>query len=418
MVKKILFLIAFLAAFGAEASVNTYTTVFDPAFRTLKVSVPDDFMAPPVIRLGSSDRLVFSFDEIGEDNSWLQYRLIHCDASWQPSRLVESEYIDGFNVADIEDFAYSQNTYVHFVNYRIEFPSNGMRPLVSGNYLLQVFRRDSPGDPVLQARFMVVEPGAGVSGSVTTRTDRGVNTEWQQLGLAVDLSSLETANQYQDITVSVSQNGCESSRRYITKPLRVTGASAVYEHIPELVFPAGNEYRRFETVSTGFPGMGADSVKYMGSNYHVWLCRDEGRALRGYEFDSTQRGRFLVREYNATDSDLGADYVTVHFSLDIPPVADSDIYVDGEMTHGAFSAANRMTYDTRDRVYRLQMPLKQGAYNYRYVAVPRVPGGIPSAALTEGNKYETRNEYQTAVYYRPPGARADRLVGFAVFLAE
>lgn len=424
----------------AEAA-DTSTAIFNPNFKTLKVSVADNFLSPPVIRLGSDDRLIISFDEIGEENSWLQYRLIHCNADWQPSRLTESEYIDGFNIADIEDFAYSQNTFVHFTNYRIELPNSDMQPLVSGNYLLQVFDRDQPDRVILQTRFMVAENTASVTGGVTSRTDRGFNTEWQQLDFAVSIPQEWRANPYQDVTVTVMQNGSESSRRIIPNPLRVENSTLFFSHSPELIFPAGNEYRRFEAISVTFPGMGADSVKYGGSNYHIWLKPDSPRALKNYEYDQTQHGRFIVREYNATDSDLGADYVTVHFTLDLPYQRDVDIFVDGEMTHDTFSDRNCMTYDTENRLYRLELPLKQGAYNYRYVTIPKntpasqLSSQTDGAALVspktsgsrhispqssqaaqistdliEGNKYETRNEYWVAVYYHPPGARADRLL--------
>ena len=83
--------------FTLRSEVDTTTGIFDRRFRTLKTEVEDNFMSPPVIRLGTNDRILVKFDEIGEDNSYLEYRLIHCDADWQPSRLIESEYLEGFN---------------------------------------------------------------------------------------------------------------------------------------------------------------------------------------------------------------------------------------------------------------------------------------------------------------------------------
>ena len=72
-------------------------------FRSLKVSNPDNFMSPPVLRLGTDDRISINFDEIGDDYSELRYRLIHCDADWKRSVLTESEYIGGFNEEDVSD---------------------------------------------------------------------------------------------------------------------------------------------------------------------------------------------------------------------------------------------------------------------------------------------------------------------------
>ena len=400
------------ASLTAHADTDTSTRIFDPQFKTLKLSNPEAFMAPPVITLGTDDHLLLSFDEIGEDISDLQFRLIHCNSDWQPSALLESEYLDGFNIADIEDAAFSQNTFVHFVNYRVEIPSPGMEPLASGNYLVQVFFRDDPETPVLQARFYVAEQAVRVGGSASGRTDRGINTEWQQLALMIDPGSFPLSNPFTDVKVHVRQNDSPETDRLIPAPSRLDGKTLVYEHVPNLVFPAGNEFRRFETVRVNYPGLHVDSMRYGGSNYHAYLATDFRRADRSYLYDETQQGRFLVREFNSTDSDLGADYVTVHFTLDTPELIGADVYVDGEMTHHRLDESTRMVFDHADRLYRLQMPLKQGSYNYRYVAVPH---GTPSfekasAAPVEGNYAETSNEYQVLVYYRPPGARADRLL--------
>lgn len=397
----------------ATSAAGTATAVFNPRFKTLKVSSANGFMLNPVIRLNTDDRIIISFDEIADDRSYLQYKIIHCNADWQPSRLVESDYLDGFNIADVDDFGFSSATFIRYVNYRIEIPNSDMQPLVSGNYLLQVFDQYEPDDIILQARFSISENIAPIGASVSSRTDRGVNDQWQQLALSVNYGDLNI-NPYSDLIVTVEQNNVESSLTHLKAPMRTTRGSAIYEHAPELIFPAGNEYRRFETVRANYPGMGADSARFSGTNYHVFLTPDHVRADASYQYDQTQHGRFLVREYNATDSDLGADYVTVHFTLDAPRFDDSDIYVDGEMTHNRFDASNRMTYDPAAHSYSLQMPLKQGSYNYRYVALSRQRGGRPDASPVEGNFHETSNEYEIKAYLRLPGSRADRLIGTAL----
>lgn len=404
-------LLLFPPLLSANNPGDTAEKIFDRNFRTMKTVVEGDFMAPPVIRLGTNDRILVNFDEICEDNSYLQYRLVHCNADWKPSALVESEYVGGFNIADIEDYAYSQNTFVHYVNYAIAIPNEDMVPLVSGNYLLQVFDRDTPEETILQTRFRVSEDAVGVGAGVSTRTDRGVNNGWQQLSVAIDGEGFELGNPYQDLKVEILQNNREETSRFLKAPLRVDGSRILYEHAPELLFPASNEYRRFETVSTLFPAMRIDSMRYEGSNYHAYVNTDVPRAERNYEYDRTQHGRYLVREYNATDSDLGADYVTVHLTLDMPEQYDADIYVDGEMTHGGYSESNRMEYDRTLGAYTLQIPLKQGAYNYQYVAKRKGSNAAASTSLIEGNHHETENEYSVYVYLRRPGERYDRLIG-------
>lgn len=393
-----------------RSDTDTRQRIFDPRFRTLKVWNPDRFDAPPVMRLGTGDTIEILFDEIGEDNSWLEWRLIHCNADWQPSALVASEYADGFNAVKIEDFEQSVATYVHYVNYRIVLPSPELPILRSGNYLLQVYDPDTPDVVLLQARFHVTDNDAAIAGTYNARTDRGYNGRWQQLSLVAAVDRSDGGNPYNDFRLQIMQNASETGMREIPVPARVNGNSLVYDHMPALIFPAGNEYRRFESVSNSFPGMHVDSLRYMGTNYHVWLKPDEPRENSEYVYDSTQHGRYLVREWNAFDSNTGADYITVHFRLESDYIPDGEVYVDGEMTNGAFDATNRMTWDAKEGAYLLQMPLKQGAYNYRYL-VRRSDG---SFTTPDGDKWQTANQYGVLLWERRPGDRADRLAGFTL----
>ena len=388
---------------------DTSQAILNPRFRTLKVEKENNFLSPPVIQLGGNDRIVISFDEIGEDYSNLRFRLIHCNADWQPSRLIESEYLDGFNFEDIEDYAFSSNTFVNYVNYRFTVPSDNLHILASGNYIAEVFPQDDPDDVILRARFQVSEDTAVVTGNSSPRTDRGFNDEWQQITLVVD-TDIKDLNPYSDIIISVTQNRRPDTERFVTHPMRAEGGRIIYEHIQDLIFPASNEYRRFETVRDDYPGMGVDRINFESGNYHAWLKSDSERADRSYSFDQTQRGRFMIDEYNSTDPDLGADYVTVHFTLDYPEVMNGQIYVNGDFTNNGYTDQYRMTYNRERQQYSLELPLKQGSYNYQYVAV-KDGERRGTTSLIEGDKYETLNEYNVSVYYRPAINRADRLIG-------
>lgn len=408
--------VSLLTALAAVMSVplsaaDTAQKIFEPRFRTLKVANPDNFMAMPVIRLGTEDRLVINFDELGDDNSYLQYRLIHCNADWQPSRLLESEYLDGFNIAEIEDYAFSSGTYIHYVNYSIEVPSEKMSPIKSGNYLLQVFDRDEPETTLLQARFMVSENVINVSGEATSRTDFGLNTEWQQVNLNINPGEFRIRDPFNDLKITVSRNGIPANTVTVRRPQQIRGKELVYAHNNDLIFPASNEFRRFETVRADYPGMNVDSVVYVGPGWHAYLRPDFPRLDSEYIYDQTQHGRFIIDEYNATDPQLGADYVTVHFRLYQPEVMNADIYIDGEFTDHNLSETYRMRWNPQLRAYTLELPLKQGSYNYQYVTVGRDRTPRPDTSLTEGNKYETQNEYQVCVYLSEPASRADRLLG-------
>lgn len=407
-------IISFVWVFvSAEERLDTRTQIFHPDFRTLKVQVADNFLSPPVIRLNSNERIVIKFDELSNDVRYMQYRLVHCNSDWRPSQLLDSEFVDGFNIANVDDYAFSSNTFIHYVNYMITIPNADMQPLVSGNYLLQVFPENEPDDVILQARFCVDESQVSVVAEATSRTDLGFNDHYQQVNFTIDPNQYKIRDPFSDVIVVVEQNGRIDNAVTLTRPQRVSGRQMVYEHLRTLVFDAGNEFRRFETVRANYPGMGVDSTRYIDDSYNAYLRVDEERASQSYYYDRTQHGRYMIDEYNSSDPDLGADYVRVHFRLDLPQVMNADIYVDGELSLHGYTEENKMTYNPDTNYYELTMQLKQGSYNYQYLAVPvGVKPETGDASLVEGNHYETVNEYVIKVYHRQPGSRADKLIGY------
>ena len=124
MVSRLLhILLAFIVTLPAWGRVDTRTGMLNERIRSLQVKLDGNDDAPPVIVLNTPDRLIFSFDHLGDDRVYLRYELIHCNADWQPSTLVDSEFLDGFNQGSIDDYAFSEVTTVHYVNYRLAIPN-------------------------------------------------------------------------------------------------------------------------------------------------------------------------------------------------------------------------------------------------------------------------------------------------------
>ncbi len=390
-------------------AVDTMTGVFVPEFKSLQVQIEGNEQALPVIALNGEDRIVVSFDELAEDRNYLRYSLVHCNADWQPSGLVDSEFLDGFNVADVEDYAFSEATTVHYVHYRISVPNEDMRITASGNYLLRVYPENEPEQTLLQARFSVTEYRMKVGATVTSRTDVDYNNRHQQLSIIVDTDDFNVNDVYSDMKIVVSQDGRVDNEVTLTAPMRVAGRKLYYDHLRPLIFKAGNEYRRMETVSTTYPGMGVEEVMYVSPYYHQRLYVDAPRVGQNYSYDQTQFGRYKIREYNSTDSDVGADYVVTHFALAMPETPNYDIFLDGDFTYRRFDPSSRMIFNREAGMYEAALLLKQGAYNYQYLAVPS--GSMKGITeIVEGDYYPTIHEYAVKVFCRVPGERYDRLV--------
>lgn len=393
------------------APYRTRTFGFD--WRTLQVQVEDNPMAPPVITLGEANRITVSFDHLAEDVTYLQYSIIHCDADWKPSQLSELEYMEGLNTNDVDDYAFSNGTFAHYVNYRITLPNDRVQLTKSGNYVVTVYPENKPEDIVLQACFSVTEQCINVAAEATSRTDIGYNTEYQQVNVTLSHPYYNIQDPFNDLKIVVSQNGRYDNTATVTRPLRVMNNEIYYEHNRDLIFNAGNEYRRFEMVSIRYAGMGIADIQYYEPYYHATLATDFPRNDMSYFFDKTQYGRYLIRESNASDSNLEADYFVVHFTLSDDKIKGGNVYIDGELTGHLYDGNSQMQYNAETQQYERVLLLKQGSYNYMYLYLPD-NSGKATTAPTEGNYYETVNEYLVKVYHRPIGARYDRLIGTVV----
>lgn len=399
-----------LCAVALNAS-DTADGIFAPGFKSLQVRVEGNPLAPPVINMYTPDRIIVEFDEMAEEPRYLRYRLLHCNSDWRPSQLVETEYLDGFNQADIDNYALSESTLAHYVHYLLAVPDEDMRPTVSGNYLVQVFDEDNPDEVLLQTRFMLNENTASMTSSVTSRTDTDYNNRHQQISLDAGLDGTDVSDPFNDLRLVVVQNGRPDTRRVIDKPLRIGNRSAVYEHLASLIFPAGNEYRRFEMVNVHYPGLGIDHYDFAEPYYHAIIDTDKIRANDRYEYDEDQSGRYFIREFNSNYPAVDADYIITHFTLESPEMPGMEVYLDGDFVQRRRDADSRMVYDRNRGAYVKTMLLKQGLYNYQYLTYP---AGESATAAIEGDKYETVNEYLMLLYHRPPMSRHDRLIGAAV----
>lgn len=394
----------------AQQPYTTCTFGFD--YRSLQVYVEDNPLAPPVIVLGESNRIVISFDQLAEDVNYMQYKVVHCDADWRPSQLSELEYLDGINLSTIDDYAYSTNTFAHYVNYRITLPNNEIQFTKSGNYVVLVSPEYS-NEIVAQACFSVTERAVEVGAYATSRTDMGYNEEYQQVDVKIAHPRYSIQSPFNDLKVVVTQNGRRDNEVMTTRPLRIMDSEIFFEHNRDLIFAGGNEYRRFETVSVSYPGMNVVGYEYYEPYYHAMLNVDYPRCDMSYIYDQTQMGRYVVRESNAEDSDLEADYMAVHFTLATDKLRGGDVYIDGALTNHLYDDNSMMQYNEESQQYEKVLLLKQGSYNYMYLFLP---DGSSTATLapTEGNYYQTVNEYTVKVYHRPPGGRYDRLIGTTV----
>ena len=119
-----------------------------------------------------------------------------------------------------------------------------------------------------------------------------------------------------------------------------------------------------------------------------------------------------MRHSGDEDNDTQSEYVLVHFPFKSERMKGGDIYVGGLWDDGLPSERCRMAYDEASGTYEAVVLLKQGYYNYQYRFFPD-GSGVGQTLRTDGDYYETENEYLILVFHRGQGERYDALVGMA-----
>lgn len=405
------FLIFMLYLWLSVAGRAQRNRILNPDIASLQVVAGNNWLSMPVIDLGEGVPVNIAFDDLTHEYRRYAYKVEHCNADWSTSGdLFVSDYIDGFNADNvIEHVEQSINTNMLYTHYRFQIPNERCKLKMSGNYRVTIYDANDDDKAVAECCFMVVEPRMGIKLSVDANTDKGINSRWQQVAMEVKYGGgLSVTDVQRQIYTVVMQNGRWDNAVVNAKPQFVMGDGLRWSHNAQLVFEAGNEYRKFEMLDVRHANMGVEKIDWDGEAYHAYLWPDEPRS--SYVFDEDANGAFYIRNGDNRENSSTSEYVHVHFTLRSPRL-EGGVFVNGVWTNDQLAAPYQMQYDEGAQCYRLSLLLKQGYYSYQYVW--QQSNGQIATVPSEGSFYQTENRYQALVYYRKMGERADRLVGFA-----
>ena len=376
---------------------------FSEAIRSLQVSVNGNPLAPPVMEFGKQQHIAIEFDELSHDYHRFIYHIQHCNADWSETEgLFESDFLSGFNDQPIEDYENSFNTTQLYTHYRLQLPNKDTQLRMSGNYRIQIFDDDDREMPLLQAEFCITDQTMSIVAGISGNTDIDFNQGHQQLTYSIGYGANRVIDPLRELHTVVFQNRRQDNK-VVDLPPNIQKANGVeFTHRRELIFPAGNEFHKFEILDVEKPGLNVDHMRWFEPYYHATLFAD--RPASNYVYDEDQDGAFVIR----TDNDDGADattseYLWVHFILQVPQQS-SPLRLYGHWADGVPDEERLMEWDDKERQYHAAAYLKQGYYNYMYIG--------EDGTTPEGNFHETENEYIILVYHRPQGGRYDKLVGY------
>jgi len=366
----------------------------------------------PIIQLGQ--RFILEFDDLNADQEQYTYKIEHYDYNWQPSGLVSTEFINGYADDRIRDFEDSFNTFQGYTYYKLQIPNDNTRIKLSGNYVITIFDEDS--EVVFARPFIVYQPKVTVG--VSSHRSRNIATlnSKQSVQFTVNHPNLLINNPAQEIKVAVYQNSDWNTVLKDIKPQFYRGTQLLYKYIDEISFWAGNEFLFFDTKQIRTASNNIAKVE-LNDIFDTYLYLDEERKYRTYTLYPDINGNFVIRSVDVDQTATEADYTWVQFALEsFENIGKDTIYIYGNFNGWQLTDENKMTYDETYKRYTGKLLLKQGFYNYLYVAADK--DGLINNHAIEGSFYQTENDYSVIVYYRPIGSRYDQVIGYGLTNSE
>ncbi|MBP6827149.1 MAG: DUF5103 domain-containing protein [Saprospiraceae bacterium] len=395
-----------------EENLRNESLTLDEHIRAAQLYLPGAPLALPIVELKTgSNTLLLGFDHLGDDLKDYIYTIVHCNSDWQPSDLIDNEYIDGFTEDRITSIDISFNTLYQYTHYSLALPNRNMRWTKSGNYLLKIYDNDDDRRLVLVRRFCVVEPLWRVEAKLVNPVAVSKLKTHHEIDFNVLHRGTRIPNPQGDVKAFVLQNGRWDNAIGPMKPYITREEQLVYDYQDKIVFPAGKEWRYFDMRTFDYRGERVKAINDRMDYYEVTLDTDKDRAGSSLVVRGDLNGRFSIENTNYNQTLLQCDYAKVLFSISQnQPKDKEDVYVFGEMTDWKLKPEYKMDFSPEAKAYYCESPLlKQGYYNYEYVVVNRETGQIDEDGF-EGNLYETSNLYTILVYFRTFGERYDRLM--------
>ena len=368
----------------------------------LKSLKPNDFSA--IVRLG--EPLELSFDDLEADQKAYSYKIEQMTFDWKTSDLSSNEYIDGFDQNNILNYENSFNTLQSYTHYTVKIPNASTKITKSGNYVISVL--DENEEVVFSRRFTLYESIATVGLSVTRSRDSKTRNEQQTVKFAVHHAAIKINYPAQEIKIAVLQNNNWQTAISHLKPQYYKTNLLEYKYIKKANFWGGNEFLNFDNKAIRNTNLQIAKVTRKDI-YHHYLYPQEIRATKPYTYNPDINGYFVVRSLEGNNSGSEADYARVHFALEASKLNNKQVYVYGAFNNFEVNETTKMRYDTAQKMYVSDLLLKQGFYNYRFVTKD-LDNQLDFNEIG-GSFYQTENEYTILVYYKPFGARYDRVIG-------
>ena len=393
---------------------SAYTdSVYRPGIKSVEFYNTAKQASFPIIKLQSGETVLLGFDDLRSGTESFSYTIEHCDDAWNSSNLSPAEYLQNYTDDKIVNYSLSTTTVQKYTHYELKLPNENIAPKIPGNYILKVYEDSDPSKMILTRRLYVVNQRIGINAQIVPSNDGVTRQTNQKINFTLDYGTLRVQNPGADIRTIIMQNGRSEISQLNTQPTYIRGTQLVYSDVTANDFPGGNEFRHFDTRSLKVNSEHIARINRGDTANSVLLLTDPDRSQPNYTFEYDLNGSFYIINQDGTDPRNDADYARMYFSLATKrSPTDGTPYIVGRFNSYKLDAQNKMVFDVNSNRYLLSLLLKQGVYDYQYVWVDK--NGKADYTVLEGSHFETENDYQLLVYYKPPGARWEELIGYQV----
>ncbi len=388
--------------------------VYKPYIKTAQLFEYGNQQGLPVLMLGGSNRMELGFDDIEGNVKNYYYTYVLCDYNWKPVNLNPFDYIRGFTQNRINTYRYSSIAFTRYTHYQAILPERNCEPTKSGNYLLKVFLDGDTSKIVFTKQMMVVDQKAVISASVVQPFTPQLFTTHQKIRFSANIKGINSFSAAQQVKAVILQNNRWDMAQKDIPPTFVRGNVLEYNSENIGLFPGGKEWRWLDLRSFRLQSDRIDSAKYTKATTEIFLKTDVDRGGQRYVYFPDLNGMFSVVTYETINPLWQGDYATVHFNFTRPdgnPYPKQDIYLAGGFTGFDLTDQWKMVFNPANGKYECTTFLKQGYYNYTYIA--RSQDNPSQTTELEGNYWETENSYTILIYYKSFTDRNDQLIGIS-----
>lgn len=383
--------------------------------KSVKLFQQNNQLGYPIINLNAGETLELHFDDLDGrvKNYYYTYQL--CNADWTPVQLSTFDYLKGFSQNRLSQYRMSSIAYAKYVHYQALLPDRNSTPTKSGNYILKVFLDADTSKLAFTKRLLVLDNLVSIGAQILQPFDNTLFKTHQKVNFTISKNQLNLFNPMQQLKIVLLQNFRWDNAKTNIQPTFIRSNLIEFNTENDCVFAAGNEWRWANLRSFRFLSDRVDASTYNNLKQEIVMKPDPVRMQLRYINYPDYNGFYTVESTDANNSWWQGDYAWVHFTFtpkNNQPYPNKKVYLIGEMNQYQTNNDNEMEYDAVNGVYKKSMYLKTGYYSYGYVTKDVLNKNATSLTeLTDGDFWETENDYTILVYYKSIMGRHDELVG-------